>query len=64
VLWNASVNDSVPPALIKYCKSNLHHPLHYVIFQLWREGLYPQDMRDAEHITVYKNKGDGSKRQY
>ena len=26
--------------------------------QCWREGEVPQDMRDANRVTLYKNKGD------
>ena len=26
----------------------------------WREGKVPQDMRDANIVTLYKNKGDRS----
>ena len=32
-------------------------PLH-VLCQCWREGAVPQDMRDAEIVTLYKDKGD------
>ena len=53
-------SDSIPPDLIKHCKTTLLHPLHEVLCQCWREGSVPQDMRDAKIITLYKNKGERS----
>ena len=53
-------SNSIPPDLIKYCKTTLLHPLHKVLCQCWREGAVPQDMRDAKIITLYKNKGERS----
>ena len=32
--------------------------LHEILCQCWREGEVPQDMRDANIVTLYKNKGD------
>ena len=53
-------NDGVPPELIKHCKTALLLPLvlHEVIFQCWKEGAVPQDMRDSKIITLYTNKGE------
>ena len=53
-------SDSIPPDLIKHCKTTLLHPLHEFLYQCWREGAVPQDMRDAKIVTLYKNKGEGS----
>ena len=53
-------SDSIPPDLIKHCKTTLLHPLHKILCQCWREGAVPQDMRDAKIITLYKNKGERS----
>ena len=56
----APSSNSIPPDLLKYCKTTLLHPLHKVLCQCWREGAVPQDMRDAKIITLYKNKGERS----
>ena len=32
--------------------------LHEILCQCWRKGEVPQDMRDANIVTLYKNKGD------
>ena len=53
-------SDSIPPDLIKQCKTTLLHPLHEVLCQCWREGAVWQDMRDAKIVTLYKNKGERS----
>ena len=53
-------SNSIPPDLIKHCKTTLLHPLHKVLCQCWREGAVLQDMRDAKIITLYKNKGERS----
>ena len=46
------------PDLIKHCKTKLLLPLHEVLCQCWQEGAVPQDMRDSNIITIYKNKGE------
>ena len=53
-------NDSIPPDLLKSCKTTLLHPLHELLCQCWEEGAVPQDMRDAKIVTLYKNKGERS----
>ena len=52
-------NDDIPPEVIKAGKetSLLKHKL---LLQCWEEGSLPQDMRDVNIITLYKNKGDRS----
>jgi len=52
--------DSIPPDLIKHCKTALLQPLHEVLCKCWEEGAVPQDMRDAKIVTLYKNKGERS----
>jgi len=54
-------NDGIPPEVVKAGKNTalLHH-LHELLLQCWEEGTVPQDMRDANIITLYKNKGDSS----
>ena len=53
-------SNSIPPDLIKHCKTTLLHPLHEVLSQCLREGGVLQDMGDAKIITLYKNKGERS----
>ena len=51
--------DGIPLEVIKISKNNsfVNH-LHELLCQCWDEGTIPQDMRDANIITLYKNKGD------
>jgi len=53
-------SDGIPPDLIKHCATTLLLPLHEVLCQCWKEGVVPQDMRDAKIVTLYKNKGERS----
>ncbi len=54
-------SDGIPPEVIKAGqKSVLLDRLHELLLQCWEEGTVPQDMRDANTITLYKNKGDRS----
>ena len=54
-------NDGIPPEVIKAGKeTSLLEHLHELLLQCWEEGSVPQDMRDANIITLYKNKGDRS----
>ncbi len=54
-------SDGIPPEVIKTGqKSVLLDRLHELLLQCWEEGTVPQDMRDANIITLYKNKGDRS----
>eukprot|EP00064_Thunnus_orientalis_P014087 superscaffoldBa00002400_g14128 len=52
-------NNGIPPEVIKAGKNSalLNH-LHELLLQCWEEGTVPQDMHDANIITLYKNKGD------
>jgi len=53
-------NDGIPPEVIKCGGSALLEHLHNLLCQCWEEGAVPQDMRDANIVTLYKNKGDKS----
>ena len=52
--------DGIPAELLKYCKGSLITELHGILCLCWREGEVPQDMRDANIVILYKNKGDRS----
>ena len=58
-LENSQCNDGVPSEVIKASMNTalLYH-LHELLLQCWEEGTVPQDMRDANVITLYKNKGE------
>ncbi|XP_063531447.1 uncharacterized protein LOC134742328 [Cydia strobilella] len=48
--------DNLPAELVKIgCVSS---PLYTLLLRCWDEGTIPQDMRDADVITLYKGKGD------
>ena len=50
-------NDGVPSEVIKAgMNTALLYHLHELLLQCWEEGTLPQDMRDANVITLYKNK--------
>ena len=52
-------NDGVPSEVIKAgMNTALLYHLHELLLQCWEEGTVPQDMRDANVITLYKNKGE------
>ena len=56
----AQGKDSIPAEVIKSSKSTLLVPLHKLLTQCWKEGSVPQDMRESNIITLYKNKGNCS----
>ena len=51
-------NDSIPVEVIKFAKGTVLKELHEMLCQCWREGEVPQDMRDANIVTLYKSNGD------
>ena len=54
-------NDGIPLEVMKAGKdTSLLEHLYELLLQYWEEGSVPQDMRDANIITLYKNKGDRS----
>jgi len=59
-LGKAPGKDGIPAEIIKHGKPALINHLHKLLCQCWEEGSVPQDMRDANIITLFKNKGDRS----
>ena len=51
-------SDSIPPDLIRHCKTTLLHPLHGVLCQCWRGGAVLQGMEGAGIIALYRSKGE------
>ena len=51
-------NDGIPVEVLKSGKPTLLEPLHTLLCKCWKEGHIPQDLRDANIVTLYKNKGD------
>ncbi|XP_069187165.1 uncharacterized protein [Procambarus clarkii] len=56
----APVDNGIPPQVLKCAHGTLKTEFQELLCQCWREGSVPQDMRDANIITFYKNKGDRS----
>ena len=56
----ATGSDEIPPEVLKNGKPALQQPLHDLLCLCWEQGYIPQDMRDANIVTLYKNKGDRS----
>ena len=52
--------DGIPAEVIKSAKGSLAEHLHNLLCQCWEEGQVPQEMKDSNIITLYKNKGDRS----
>ena len=52
--------DGIPAEAIKAAKGTLSDYLLDLLHQCWIEGQVPQEMRDSNIITLYKNKGDRS----
>ena len=50
--------DGVPVEVIKSAKGPLLEDLNALLCHSWVEGFVPQDMRDCNILTLYKNKGD------
>ena len=51
-------NDGIPAEVLNCCKETLIPELHEILCLCWSEGEVPQDMRDANVVTLYKHKGD------
>ena len=60
VSGKAPGNDSIRAEVLKCCKGNIISELHEILGLCWREGEVPQDMKDANIVTLYKKKGDRS----
>ena len=52
--------DGIPAEVLKSGKPALLEHLHELLCLCWEEGHIPQDMRDANIVILYKNKGDRS----
>ena len=52
--------DGIPAEVLTCCKEALIAELHKILCLCWSEGEVPQDMRDANVVTLYKNKGGRS----
>ena len=51
-------SDGIPPEVVKSGKhSALPDHLYELLLQGWEEGNVPQDVRDANIVTLYKTKG-------
>ena len=53
-------SDGIPAEVLRSGKPALLQPLHELLRLCWEQGHIPQDMRDANIVTLYKNKGDRS----
>ena len=53
----AQVKDFIPAEVLKCCKETLITELHELLCLCWSEGEVPQDMRDTNVVTLYKNNG-------
>ena len=53
-------NESIPAEVLKCCKGNIISELHQILCPCWREDEVPKDVRDANIVTLYKNKGNKS----
>ncbi|XP_069165381.1 uncharacterized protein [Procambarus clarkii] len=53
----APEKDSIPAETLKCCRGNLLMKLHEILCLCW-EGEVPQEMRDSNFVTLYKNKGE------
>ena len=51
--WKPPGSDGIPVDLLCNFKSFLLLDLHDILVTFWKEGMVPQDMRDAKIITLY-----------
>ena len=52
--------DGIPAEVYKCGQDAILPMLHLLLLMCWTKGSVPQDMRDANIITLYKNKGERS----
>ena len=50
--------DNIPAEVLTCCKEIITTKLYEIFCLCWKEGGVPQDMKDANIVTLYKNKGD------
>ena len=48
--------DGMLPEVLKLGKQTILQPLHELLCLCWEQGHIPQDMRDANIVTLYENK--------
>ena len=58
--WKVPGIDGIPADFFLQCKSCLLPLLHESLVKCWRVGKVAEDIRDANVITLYKNKGTRS----
>ena len=51
-------SDNIPAEILKYNRDTITPHLHQLLLACWKHKEIPQNMRDANIITLYKNKGD------
>uniref|UniRef100_A0A2C9LYF1 Reverse transcriptase domain-containing protein n=1 Tax=Biomphalaria glabrata TaxID=6526 RepID=A0A2C9LYF1_BIOGL len=52
--------DGIPAEVIQAGKHALIKPLHERLSLCWEQGMVPQELKDSNIVTIYKNKGDRS----
>ena len=50
--------DGIPPDVYKHGGAAIRNQLLCLYKQCWLQGVVPQDFKDADHVHLYKNKGD------
>ena len=56
----AAGKDGIPPHVLRHGNQTILQPLHVLLCLCWEQGHIPQDMRDTNIVTLYKNEGDRS----
>ena len=56
--FNPPRKYAIPPEINIHRNPVLLHHLHVLLLLCWKEGTVPQDMRYANIVTLYKDKGD------
>ena len=54
----SSGNDNIPAEILKENKDIILPHIYKLLILCWKRGEIPQDMKDANIVTLYKNKGD------
>lgn len=50
--------DGIPSEVLECCKETIMDKFHEILCLCWREGKVPHDIRHANIVRLYKNKGD------
>ena len=50
--------EGISAEVLKCCRKTIIAELYKILCLCWKEGEVPQDMGDANIVTLYKNKGD------